>query len=59
MEYMDGEAFSAYIRQQSESAKAALEKAFGPIDFEANNSRLAARSYLAGAGFWEINWEKA
>lgn len=26
MEYMDGEAFSAYIRQQSESAKAALEK---------------------------------
>ncbi len=39
--------------------KITLAEAFGPIDFEANNSRLAARSYLAGAGFWEINWEKA
>ena len=25
----------------------------------ANNQRIAARSYLAGAGFWEIDWAKA
>lgn len=39
--------------------KITLSEAFGPIDAEANNSRLAARNYLAGAGFWEVNWEKA
>lgn len=31
----------------------------GPIDNQANSMRDAARSYLAGAGFWEINWTKA
>lgn len=31
----------------------------GPIDNQANSMRDAARSYLAGAGFWEINWSKA
>lgn len=36
-----------------------LAEAFGPIDAVANNQRAAARNYLAGAGFWEIDWEKA
>lgn len=39
--------------------KITLSEAFGPIDAEANNARISARNYLAGAGFWEINWEKA
>lgn len=39
--------------------KITLAEAFGPIDSVANNQRIAARAYLAGAGFWEINWEKA
>lgn len=34
-------------------------EALGPIDSQANSMRDAARSYLAGAGFWEINWSKA
>ncbi len=36
-----------------------LAEALGPIDNQANSMRDAARSYLAGAGFWEINWNKA
>ncbi len=36
-----------------------LAEAFGPVDAQAENQRLAARNYLAGAGFWEIDWEKA
>ena len=36
-----------------------LAEALGPIDNQANSMRDAARSYLAGAGFWEINWTKA
>ena len=36
-----------------------LSEAFGPIDVLASNQRVAARNYLAGAGFWEIDWEKA
>jgi len=39
--------------------KITLAEAFGPIDSMANNQRLAARSFLAGAGFWEIKWDKA
>ena len=34
-------------------------ESFGPIDSNASSQRDAARSYLAGAGFWEINWSKA
>lgn len=36
-----------------------LSEAFGPIDAVANNQRMAARNYLAGAGFWQIDWAKA
>ena len=36
-----------------------LSEAFGPIDAQANSMRDAARAYLSGAGFWEINWSKA
>ncbi len=36
-----------------------LAEAFGPIDAMANNQRIAARAYLAGSGFWEIDWAKA
>lgn len=36
-----------------------LAEAYGPIDNASNGLRDAARSYLSGAGFWEINWEKA
>ena len=36
-----------------------LAESFGPIDNEANSLRNAARAYLSGAGFWEINWSKA
>lgn len=36
-----------------------LAEALGPIDSSADSLRNAARSYLAGAGFWEINWSKA
>ncbi len=39
--------------------KITLAEAFGPIDALASNQRDAARSYLAGAGFWEIDWAKA
>lgn len=39
--------------------KITLAESFGPIDREANGLRLAARNYLAGAGFWEIDWLKA
>ncbi len=37
----------------------AMAESFGPIDADANSMRDAARSYLSGAGFWEINWFKA
>ena len=37
----------------------ALAESFGPIDNQADSLRSAARAYLAGAGFWEINWNKA
>ena len=37
----------------------ALAEALGPIDTYADGMRDAARSYLSGAGFWEINWNKA
>lgn len=36
-----------------------LAESFGPIDANANSLRDAARSYLSGAGFWEINWSRA
>lgn len=36
-----------------------LAESFGPIDSSAENMRSAARAYLSGAGFWEINWSKA
>lgn len=36
-----------------------LAESFGPIDSNADNMRNAARAYLSGAGFWEINWLKA
>ena len=36
-----------------------LAEALGPIDNQADSLRNAARAYLAGAGFWEINWSKA
>ncbi len=36
-----------------------LAEALGPIDNNANAMRDAARAYLSGAGFWEINWNKA
>ena len=36
-----------------------LAESFGPIDNNANSMRIAARSYLSGAGFWEIDWSKA
>ena len=39
--------------------KITLAEALGPIDATANGLRDAARSYLAGAGFWEINWDRA
>lgn len=39
--------------------KITLAEAFGSIDALASNQRDAARSYLAGAGFWEIDWAKA
>ncbi len=39
--------------------KITLAESFGPIDSNASSQRDAARSYLAGAGFWEINWSKA
>lgn len=39
--------------------KITLAEALGPIDANSNSMRDAARSYLAGAGFWEINWERA
>ena len=37
----------------------ALAESFGPIDNQADSLRNAARAYLSGAGFWEINWNKA
>ena len=37
----------------------ALAEALGPIDSYADGMRDAARAYLSGAGFWEINWNKA
>ena len=37
----------------------ALAEALGPIDTYTDGMRDAARSYLSGAGFWEINWPKA
>lgn len=36
-----------------------LAESFGPIDNNADSLRNAARAYLSGAGFWEINWSKA
>lgn len=39
--------------------KITLAESFGPIDSNASSQRDAARSYLSGAGFWEINWTKA
>ncbi len=36
-----------------------LAESFGPIDNQADSLRNAARAYLSGAGFWEINWSKA
>ena len=36
-----------------------LAEALGPIDNNADSMRNAARAYLSGAGFWEINWNKA
>ena len=36
-----------------------LAESFGPIDNQAESLRNAARAYLSGAGFWEINWIKA
>lgn len=39
--------------------KITLAESFGPIDGVADSMRSAARSYLAGAGFWEIDWTKA
>ena len=36
-----------------------LAEAFGPIDSAADSQRMAARNYLAGAGFWKIDWVKA
>ena len=36
-----------------------LAEALGPIDNNADSLRNAARAYLSGAGFWEINWSKA
>ncbi len=36
-----------------------LAEALGPIDNNADSMRDAARAYLAGAGFWEIDWNKA
>ena len=39
--------------------KITLAEALGPIDANSNSMRDAARSYLSGAGFWEINWERA
>ncbi len=36
-----------------------LAEALGPVDTYADSMRTAARSYLSGAGFWEINWNKA
>lgn len=39
--------------------KITLAEAFGPIDGNANSQRDAARYYLAGSGFWEIDWAKA
>lgn len=39
--------------------KITLSGSFGPIDANADALRTAARSYLAGAGFWEIDWNKA
>ena len=37
----------------------ALAEALGPIDTYTDGMRDAARSYLSGAGVWEINWPKA
>lgn len=39
--------------------KISLSSSFGPIDAIANSMRDAGRSYLSGAGFWEIDWNKA
>ncbi len=36
-----------------------LAEALGPIDNNADSMRDAARAYLSGAGFWEIDWFKA
>lgn len=36
-----------------------LAEALGPIDNNADSMRDAARAYLSGAGFWEIDWNKA
>jgi tetratricopeptide (TPR) repeat protein len=36
-----------------------LAEALGPVDTYADSMRVAARAYLSGAGFWEINWNKA
>ena len=36
-----------------------LAEALGPIDSYTDGMRTAARAYLSGAGFWEINWPKA
>ena len=36
-----------------------LAESFGPIDNQADSLRNAARAYLSGAGFWEIDWYKA
>ena len=36
-----------------------LAESFGPIDNNAESMRNAARAYLSGAGFWEIDWFRA
>ena len=36
-----------------------LAERFGPLDSITNNAREAARIYIIGASFWEINWEQA
>jgi tetratricopeptide (TPR) repeat protein len=35
-----------------------LAENFGPLDHEANGYRNWARLYVAGASFWEIDWER-
>jgi tetratricopeptide (TPR) repeat protein len=37
----------------------AVAERFGPLDRDAENYRMWARQYVAGASFWEVDWEKA